>query len=67
LLQDPEDKVTKLVTFEDYNLKRIPTKNDLAEEENKRSCLWSCLTFCCGEDDEEIVEKLDKAKKLIDK
>ena len=31
LLQDPEDKVTKLVTFEDYNLKRIPTKKELAE------------------------------------
>ncbi len=26
LLQDPDDKVTKLVTSEDYGLKRIPTK-----------------------------------------
>jgi len=26
LLQDPDDKITKLVTSEDYGLKKIPTK-----------------------------------------
>ncbi len=30
LLQDPDSKITKLVTSEDYALKRIPTKKDVA-------------------------------------
>lgn len=68
LLQDPQDHVTKLVTSDDYHLKRIPTKKDLQEEEKKkRSLLYSCLTCCCGDDDEEIEEKLVKAKKVMDR
>jgi hypothetical protein len=52
LLKDPDDEITKLVTSEDYTLKRIPTKKEINEEkERKASCLWSFLTCLCGEDD----------------
>lgn len=32
LVKDPDDHITKLVTAEDYQLKRIPTKKELGEE-----------------------------------
>ena len=35
LLKDPDDEITKLVDSQDYQLKKVPTKKQLREENEK--------------------------------